>query len=128
MQINKRISRNMSLTAIAAATSLLAACGGGGSSNASSKTVQGVVADSVFVPGSATDPQFLLTVYKNAKVCVDANNNGQCDSSENPVTTDSNGTFSLSVSSGSALIADIGTNAVSIVDSKPVAKRTVFRV
>jgi hypothetical protein len=127
MQINKRITRNMSLTAIAAATSLLAACGGGGGGH-SAMTMQGVVADSSFVAGSPTDPQFLLTAYKNAKVCVDANSNGVCDPSENSVRTDSNGAFSLPVSAVAPLIADIGTDAVSIVDGKAVTQRNVFRI
>jgi hypothetical protein len=135
MHINKRITRNMSLTAIAAATSLLAACGGGGGSNSAAAapdapitSVQGVVADSVFVAGSAAEPQFLLTAYQNAQVCIDANNNGVCDAGENPVRTDANGSFTMPVPAAAPLIADIGTDATSIVDGKPVTQRNVFRV
>lgn len=135
MQINKRITRNMSLTAIAAATSLLAACGGGGGSNddvagqdSSSMTIQGVVAGSAFQPGSATDPTLLSAHYQNASVCVDANANGKCDASENPVKTDSHGAFSLRVAAASALIADLGPATINTAVGHSVFKRNVFRV
>jgi hypothetical protein len=117
----------MSLTAIAAATSLLAACGGGGSSS-SSTTIQGKVAVSSFTAGSITDPTIAAAYYKNAKVCVDANNNGKCDASENPVATDANGAFSLPVSAVSALIADMQPGTVNTASGTVLSKRIVFRI
>jgi len=58
---------------------------------------------------------------------MDANNNGVCDASENPVTTDSKGKFTLSVSAKGALIADIGTTAINTANATKVASRDVLR-
>ncbi len=129
MQINKCITRNISLTAIAAAVSLLAACGGGGSSGPTGTplSVQGTVSDSIFTSGSATEPAMTPTVYQNAKVCVDANSNGKCDGDENSVRTDSAGKFALQILTTDTVIADIGTDAKKS-DGSTVAKRNAFRV
>jgi acid phosphatase len=47
--------------------------------------------------------------YRHAKVCIDANNNGRCDTTETSVYTDDNGAFTLSGSG--AIVAEIGTDA-----------------
>lgn len=134
MHINKRVNRNMTLTAVAAAVSLLAACGGGGSggSSASAPTgtplsIQGTVSGSIFKPGSAAEPTMVPTVYQNAQICVDANSNGKCDSDENPVRTDAAGKFALKILSTDTVIADIGTDAID-GEGTTVAKRNTFRV
>ncbi|GGC86591.1 phosphoesterase [Undibacterium terreum] len=135
MNIPKGVSLNFSLTALAAATSMLAACSGGsdavsdpGTPPASTVTVKGVVAASALQPGSATDPTILAGYYQGALVCVDANNNGKCDSSENPVTTDAKGNFSIALPAAAALIADIGTSATNTANGAKVGTRNVFRV
>lgn len=87
-------------TAIAAAA-LVAACGGSGDGpgflglgDSSTPSTSGVVTGSY---------------YRNAKVCIDANNNGRCDSGEVSTTTDANGAFTLSAQG--AVVAEIGTSA-----------------
>ncbi|SMC17729.1 acid phosphatase [Andreprevotia lacus DSM 23236] len=47
--------------------------------------------------------------YRHAKVCLDTNNNGRCDSGETSVYTDDNGAFTLSGTG--AVVAEIGTDA-----------------
>ncbi|WP_257015087.1 acid phosphatase [Variovorax sp. YR752] len=47
--------------------------------------------------------------YRNAKVCIDTNNNGRCDSGELATTTDANGAFTLS--GQGAVVAEIGTSS-----------------
>jgi hypothetical protein len=128
MNIPKGVSLNFSLTALAAATSMLAACSSGGVAPVSGVTVKGVVVASALKPGSATDPTILAGYYQGALVCVDANNNGKCDSGESPVTTDSKGNFSITLPAAAALIADIGTGAVNTATGAKVAARNVFRI
>ena len=130
-------SRLLALSAVAAATSVLVACGGGssGSSNAptpsaASMTMKGVVVATAYTPGSTTDPTFTTGYFQGATVCVDANNNGHCDSGEAQARTDARGAFSLTVadSKAAALIADIGTDATNTATGAKVATRTVLRV
>jgi len=107
-----RHTKSILYTSVIAAVSVLAGCGGGGGSAAAPAVMlKGVVASAAFTPGSATDPTVAPAYWQGALVCVDANNNGKCDTSENPVTTSSTGTFSLPVTSTAAIIADIGTSA-----------------
>ncbi|MGO4380774.1 phosphoesterase [Pseudoduganella sp. RAF19] len=127
--------KNLSLTAIAAATAMIAACGSSNDDSAPpqtsttppSVTMAGVVAASGFVPGSATDPTIKAGYYAGAMVCIDANNNGKCDASENPVTTDAKGAFSLSAAAVGPLLADIGTSATNTATGNKVASRLVLR-
>lgn len=128
MSILKNASAHFSLSAIAAATALLSACSGGSNNTAATNvTVSGVVTATGFIAGSSTDPNIKVGYYQGALVCVDANANGKCDSSENPVTTNASGQYSISIPSGSALIADIGTSATNTATGKAVASRVVFR-
>ncbi|NML43621.1 phosphoesterase [Ramlibacter sp. G-1-2-2] len=130
-------SRVLTLSAIAAATSILAACGGGSGDSstttppaAESTTLKGVVTASALIPGSATDPNFAAGYYQGAVVCVDANNNGRCDSGETSATTDAKGAFSLilaNTTTPAALIADIGTSATNTASGAKVASRNVLR-
>jgi hypothetical protein len=129
------------------AASLLAACGGGSDGpgqiaflppaasqpagsgdNSTNTTVSGVLTASAFKPGSSTDPVVAPGYYAGATVCVDTNGNGRCDTGEPASVTDANGKFSLSVSSVSALIADIGTNARNTATNTNVPAREVLRV
>ncbi|WP_454732563.1 MULTISPECIES: alkaline phosphatase family protein [Cupriavidus] len=125
------------LTAVASAC-VLTACGGG-DDNASAgtgagtgpsqtqQTIAGVVAASGFVPGSAAQPTLKAGYYQGALVCADANGNGKCDTSENPVTTDSHGAFKLSVSAPVALIADVGASAINTGTGAAVGSRVALR-
>jgi hypothetical protein len=142
MKAIQKIRSGLCPTLTILAASLLAACGGGdgggsgflpvatppAGSSAGNVTVSGVLAASAFKPGSATDPVVAAGYYQGATVCVDANNNGRCDSGETGVVTDANGKFSLSLSSASALIADIGTNARNTATGANVSTREVLRV
>ncbi|MBR7552284.1 hypothetical protein KC220_27455, partial [Mycobacterium tuberculosis] len=47
--------------------------------------------------------------FEHAKVCIDANNNGKCDSGEASTYTDANGAYSLSGTG--AITVEIGTDA-----------------
>ncbi|SEL86055.1 acid phosphatase [Variovorax sp. YR750] len=88
-------------TAIAAAA-MVVACGG-------SDNGPGFLA---FPSGSATPTTSGVVTgsyYRNAKVCIDANNNGRCDSGEAGATTDANGAFTLS--GQGALVVEIGTSS-----------------
>ena len=84
-------------TAIAAAA-MVAACGGPGflpsAGSGGTASTSGVVTGGYF---------------RNAKVCIDANTNGRCDSGEASTTTDANGAFTLS--GQGAVVAEIGTSS-----------------
>ena len=128
MQKKQTTTLATSLTAIAAACAM-AGCGSSSDSPAapSSVTISGVVASTLYVPGSATDPTIKAGYYQGALVCIDANANGKCDSSENPVTTDAKGAFSLKVAAVGDIIVDIGTSATNTADGSKVPTRTVLR-
>lgn len=83
-------------TAIAAAV-LVVACGG---SDSPAVSLGNTPATSGVVTGS---------YYRNAKVCIDANNNGRCDPTEVTATTDANGAFTLY--GQGAVVAEIGTSS-----------------
>lgn len=110
-------------TAIAAAA-MMVACGGGDNSGpgffgfpsggSTATTTSGVVTGSY---------------YRNAKVCIDTNGNGRCDSGEPSTTTDANGAFTLT--GQGALVAEIGTSSkrfdpVTNTET-PVTQPLVFR-
>ena len=103
------------VTAVSAAL-VLSACGGSDSTSA-------VVSLSGQVVGS---------FIENARVCMDANKNGQCDSREIEVRSSKDGSFTLPSVAGADLLADIGTDAFTaektdLSDRKPVAARFVLR-
>jgi len=126
------LSKTLVLTAIAAAA--LSACGGSDSTPttpvtppAPTVTMSGVVVATAFKPGSATDPTITSGYYQGANVCIDANNNGVCDASENPVATDAKGAFTLTASAVGPLLADIGTSATNTATGAKVASRLALR-
>jgi Phosphoesterase family len=129
--------RTIRNTSVLAAVSVLAACG---SDNSTAPTppptvvtpplsvmIKGIVTAAAFTPGSATQPNVTGGYYQGAAVCIDANGNGKCDSSENPVTTDSKGAFTLAVAAAGPIIADIGTAAINTANGATNSKRNVFR-
>jgi hypothetical protein len=133
---SSRIIRN---TSVLAAASVLAACGGSNTSTVPnsppaqvpppplSVMIKGIVTAAAFTPGSTTQPNVTAGYYQGATVCIDANGNGKCDSSENPVTTDSKGAFTLAVAAAGPIIADIGTAAVNTANGATNPTRNVFR-
>jgi hypothetical protein len=133
---SSRIIRN---TSVLAAVSVLAACGGSNTSTVPnsppaqvpppplSVMIKGIVTAAAFTPGSTTQPNVTGGYYQGATVCIDANGNGKCDSSENPVTTDSKGAFTLAVAAAGPIIADIGTAAVNTANGATNPTRNVFR-
>nr|WP_297524316.1 phosphoesterase [uncultured Roseateles sp.] len=125
MRPSKTTALNVSLTLVAAA--ILAACGSDNDTASPSVTINGVVTATSFTAGSATDPTIAPAYYVGAKVCVDTNGNGVCDTTENPVVTDAKGHFSLTVPANAALIADIGTDATLSTTGAKVASRDVLR-
>lgn len=91
-----RALRLLPLTALVAAS--MSACGGSDSNSSASASTSGVVTGSYF---------------EHAKVCIDANNNGKCDSGEASTYTDANGAYSLSGTG--AITVEIGTDRKSVV-------------
>ena len=126
----------VALSSMALAT-LLTACGGGndpiivnGASGAA-PTATGAPA-STAAPAAAvlTSGVVVGSYFGNARVCLDANGNGACDSGETSTRSDAQGRFTLA-GSGLDLVAEIGTDAV---EYEPLAKtstavvaRTVLR-
>lgn len=125
MRHSKSTALNASLTLVAAA--ILAACGSDSDTQSPSVTINGVVTATSFTAGSATDPKIDPAYYVGAKVCVDTNGNGVCDTGENPVVTDAKGHFALTLPANAALIADIGTDATLSTTGTKVASRDVLR-
>lgn len=80
----------------------LVGCGGGSASVSTETTVQ----------GTAVDPELV-----GATVCLDTNNNGECEINEPSVKTDINGTYSIAVSqeemtAGATLLVEGGYDRV----------------
>ncbi len=98
----------------AAIAGALVACGEGNDGGTPTPVTNGVVTGSYF---------------QNATVCLDANNNGVCDSNEVSTKTDTSGAFKL-VGTG-ALVAVIDTSATrydpDTKASTPVSSKLVFR-
>ncbi|WP_288842653.1 hypothetical protein [uncultured Deefgea sp.] len=93
----------------------LAACGGGsaGGSGDSTSPLPSLAPTASPKPTEApvvSAGVVLGSYFRNAKVCFDENNNGQCDGNEVSTRTDNNGQFKLS-GSRSALVAEIGLDA-----------------
>ena len=99
------------------AAAILSACSGSDSSPATIATISG---------------QLVGSFIENARVCMDANKNGQCDTGEIEVCSAKDGSFTLPAVAGADLVADVGTDAftaekVDLSDRKPVAARFVLR-
>ncbi|CAJ0694554.1 hypothetical protein R82526_04175 [Ralstonia mannitolilytica] len=108
-----RLLPHLPLAALVAAS--MTACGGSDSnSSASTQSTSGVVTGSYF---------------ENAKVCIDANNNGKCDAGETSTRTDKNGAYTLA--GAGAITVEIGTDAKRNDPDKntstPVTQPLVFR-
>jgi hypothetical protein len=123
---------------------VLAACGGGndnsspsastgngnsnGNGGTTTPTYSGVVAATAFVPGNTSgNPTVTAGYYAGATVCIDANGNGKCDTSESSTTTDSKGAFTLQSSATGQLIADVGTKATNTANGAAVASHVILR-
>ncbi len=137
MKISDKKVLLTSLTAVAA--SALVACGGGGGGGfvpitpvaPATTTLSGVVASSGFVSSSNTgNPVLKAGYYQNAKVFIDANNNGVLDSGETSTTTDATGKFTLTVPTSAAtgpLVADITTAATNTATGAAVPSHLILR-
>ncbi|WP_229709067.1 hypothetical protein [Silvimonas iriomotensis] len=120
-----------SLTAIAAAC-MLAGCGGSDSGTSTSapnsqSRISGVVSSTAYTPGSAGNPTLTAGYIKGATVCIDSNNDGICESGENPVTTDANGKFTLNTATPGPIIADISTSAINTATGTAVTAHEILR-
>jgi acid phosphatase len=94
---------------------VLGACsggGGGGGGTVVTGSTAGVVIGSYF---------------RNAKVCIDTNNNGVCDAGESTAMTDNAGQFSLA-GSGGAVVAEIGTDATQYDPNTGIAAPVTGRI
>ena len=80
------IKKYLTLSLIAA-VGMFTGCGGGGGSSDNSSSNEQNVTD---INGKVVDGY-----VKNAKVCIDLNNNFQCDKNEPPTTSDANGSYSF---------------------------------
>src|SRR6185295_2287441 len=95
----KTIQRTRSgilLTGLAIAAVWIASATSGLAERTMPMTVRGIVAGTYFTPpagGAAASTE--TTVYANAKVCADVNNNAVCDPGEASSTTAADGSFFL---------------------------------
>ena len=118
--------RRSALT-LAIAAAMLAPC----AANAT-VSIHGVVAGSYFTapvisdsPSTATASSTVASVYQNAKICFDLNNNGACDNGEPNTTSKSDGSFLLTSMTAGPLAVEVSTSATN--NGHAVAARTVFR-
>ncbi|WP_286657786.1 histidine-type phosphatase [Variovorax fucosicus] len=113
---------------------LLVACGGGGGSSFALPAAPTGVSTTPAAPDNTTSPSISGVVvgsyFVNAKVCLDINSNGRCDTGEPSTRSDKQGGFRLA-GSGAGIVAEIGTDATeldpSIPSSKPVTSPLVLR-
>ena len=91
------------------ASAVVMACGGGGSGSGFSGFVP--TASGTTSPAAPATTSGVVTgsYFRNAKVCIDSNNNGRCDATEPSTTTDANGAFTLT--GKGAVVAEIGTSS-----------------
>jgi hypothetical protein len=116
----------LKLSPIAAACCLLSACNGNGHDNGT--TYSGVVASAAYVAGSITgNPTLKPGYYTGATVCVDANANGKCDTTEESAVTDAQGLFTLKTSDTGPFIADITTAAKNTATGSAAPAHLILR-
>jgi hypothetical protein len=95
-------------------------------------TVRGVVSGTEFTapvisnsPAASAASKTVASLYQSAKVCVDANDNGVCDTGETSVLTKADGSFLLATRTPGALIAEISTSSLN--NGKAATQRMVLR-
>ena len=76
--------------------------------------------------------QVVGSFIENARVCMDINKNGQCDSNEPTTRSAQDGSYSLAVNVGADIVADVGVDAFiseksDFSDRKPVTARFTLR-
>ena len=112
--IRFRRSSIIAIATITASVALLSACGGGTFS---------------LIP-AVTNGAVIGSYFKNAKVCLDLNNNGVCDAGEPSSTSDSQGKYSLPGSDAS-VVAEILPGAIrfdpATNTSTPIKSKIVLR-
>jgi acid phosphatase len=100
---------------------LVAGCGGGGGGGGGAGSAP---------PPGGTSGVVIGSYFRNAKVCLDVNNNGVCESGESSVVTGNNGQYDFALS-GSAVVAEIGADAIQYDPdtgaTTPVPGRMVLR-
>lgn len=96
-------------------------------------TVRGTVGGTLFTapvianaPSQYVAPKTEASVFQNAKVCIDANDNGVCDAGETSTLSKADGSFLLIARAAGPIIAEVPPTALN--NGKPVAQRMVFRV
>jgi hypothetical protein len=96
-------------------------------------TIRGTVGGTLFTPpvlsnspGQSKVAHTEASVFQNAKVCIDANDNGVCDAGEASTLTKADGSFLLSARTGGPLIAEVPTTSLN--NGKAVTGRMVFRI
>ncbi len=99
----------------------------------STVSVKGVVAGSYFTPpvnannpSQSTLSSTVSSIYQNAKVCFDLNDNGVCDAGEPNTLSKADGSFLLSSKVAAPLVAEIPVNSTN--NGHSVAQRNVFRL
>ena len=119
-----------SVLSIAIATALFSVSA---PSHAGMTSVRGVVAGSLFTPpvnsnnpAQSTPSATVASVYANAKVCFDLNNDGICESNEPSTTSAANGSFTLVSATPANLIAQISTSTT--MGNIQMSRRNVLRL
>ena len=83
-------------------------------------------------PVATVSGQVVGSFIENARVCMDANKNGQCDFGEVEVRSAKDGSYTVPVVAGADLLADVGLDAFTaekadLSDRKPVTTRFILR-
>jgi len=127
---NQQLNVRRSLLSVAIAVAILSPSLAGAA--ATPVTIHGVVAGSYFTapvnsnnPALSTASSTAASVYQNAKVCFDNNDNGACDTGEAATFSKNDGTFLLTSTNPANLVAEISISSTN--NGKAVASRTVFR-
>jgi len=96
-------------------------------------TVRGTVGGTLFTPpvvatspAKGTASRTEASVFQNAKVCFDTNDNGACDAGETSVLSKADGSFLLSGRSAAPVVAEVST--ASLNNGKEVQQRMVLRI
>ncbi|MES2347171.1 MAG: alkaline phosphatase family protein [Pseudomonadota bacterium] len=95
-------------------------------------TVRGVVSGTWFTPpvvanspGASAASSTAASLFQSAKVCIDANDNGVCDSGETSTLTKADGSFLLTTRTPGALVAEVSTSTLN--GGHAVTQRMVLR-
>jgi hypothetical protein len=120
-----------SLISSAVAGALLALCAPAFAATAP-VSVRGVVSGTYFTPpvianspGASVASSTAASLFQSVKVCIDANDNGVCDTGETSTLTKADGSFLIATRTPGALVAEVSTTSLN--NGHAVTQRMVLR-